>query len=241
MTTGKTQLKKGERRRLEILRAAGDLFRSKGYRGTTMLDITERVNCSKGSVYHHFASKLQILESLLEDLSEQAYQSYMAQDIPDSLEKLDRLLYFSFPIRKGEESLIAARLSLMMVEEGAVLSQRLRDIERRLFRDELKRLLIELRRMGIASFGEPALPELIWESHSAFGEAMMLEGLRLLKSGFTPASRVAQMLSAQRFLWERLLDLPFDSLTIMPLAELDQVLTRACELADVQETQLRFD
>lgn len=241
MTTGPLQMKKGERRRQEILRAAGELFRQKGYRGTTMLDITERVNCSKGSVYHHFVSKLHILEAICQGLSQQAYDRYAALGMADSLEKLDRLLYHSFPVRKGEESFLAARLSLMMAEEGAVLSQRLREIERRLFRGELQRLLGELRRMGIASYSQPALPELIWESHSAFGEAMMLEGLRLLKSGFTPASRVAQMLSAQRFLWERLLDLPFDSLSIMPLAELDQVLRRACELASVQEAQLRFD
>ena len=66
----------------------------------------------------------------------------------------------------------------------------------------------------------------------------MLEGLRLLKSGL-PCQPRAQMLSPSA--WGKALDLPFDSLSIMPLAELDQVLRRACELASVQEAQLRFD
>ena len=113
MTTGPLQMKKGERRRQEILRAAGELFRQKGYRGTTMLDITERVNCSKGSVYHHFVSKLHILEAICQGLSQQAYDRYAALGMGRPV--LDRLLAPPFPSGRRE---LPPRASADDGEEG---------------------------------------------------------------------------------------------------------------------------
>lgn len=239
--TQPAKLKKGERRRGEILRAASLLFREKGYRGTTLQDITERVNCSKGSVYHHFESKLHIMKALCEDMSLRAFQRYQELALPDGLKKLDRLLYHAYPFRTGEESFLAARISLMMQEEGAVLSQHVRDTNQRVFLAELQRLLQSLRDQGICHYSQSALPELAWDSHAVFGEAMLQEAVRLLRSGATPASRAAQLLATQRFLWERLFDLPFDGLSIVPLEELLAVMGSACKLVSLQETQLRFD
>lgn len=43
--------------RAEIVAAARDLMRDKGYAGTSMNDVAERVGLLKGSLYSHFASK----------------------------------------------------------------------------------------------------------------------------------------------------------------------------------------
>jgi TetR/AcrR family transcriptional regulator, cholesterol catabolism regulator len=48
-------------RRGDILRAAGRLFRQKGYNGTTIRDIADAVGMRSGSPFYHFKSKHEIL------------------------------------------------------------------------------------------------------------------------------------------------------------------------------------
>ena len=49
-----------------ILQAAGALFASKGYHGTSMNDIVEKSGLSKGAIYGHFESKEQLFLALQE-------------------------------------------------------------------------------------------------------------------------------------------------------------------------------
>jgi AcrR family transcriptional regulator len=62
---------KRQRRREEILHAAFQTFREKGYHQTTLEDIAERLGVGKSALYHYFADKESILfachrESLVE-------------------------------------------------------------------------------------------------------------------------------------------------------------------------------
>ncbi len=50
----------------DILDAAAQVFRRKGYHGASMTDIAGAVNLQKASLYHHVSSKQEILLSLLE-------------------------------------------------------------------------------------------------------------------------------------------------------------------------------
>jgi AcrR family transcriptional regulator len=50
----------------DILDAAAQIFREKGYHAASMQDIAARVNLQKASLYHHVASKQEILLSLLD-------------------------------------------------------------------------------------------------------------------------------------------------------------------------------
>lgn len=52
--------------RKEVLNAAAQLFREKGYAATSMQDIAEAVELQKASLYHHVENKQDILFSLLE-------------------------------------------------------------------------------------------------------------------------------------------------------------------------------
>lgn len=49
-----------------ILTAGLDLFSKQGYKATSMKEISQKAGISIGRVYHHYTSKLQIFESLLE-------------------------------------------------------------------------------------------------------------------------------------------------------------------------------
>ncbi len=52
--------------RNDILDAAAQVFRKKGFHGASMADIAASVNLQKASLYHHVASKQDILLELLE-------------------------------------------------------------------------------------------------------------------------------------------------------------------------------
>lgn len=58
--------KRSANRRDVIIKAAGHLFREKGYEGTSVRDLAEAVGLQSGSLFFHFATKEEILVSLLE-------------------------------------------------------------------------------------------------------------------------------------------------------------------------------
>ncbi len=55
----------GKTAREEILDAAGELFTTRGYAGTSTRRIADAVGMRQASLYHHFATKDDILEALL--------------------------------------------------------------------------------------------------------------------------------------------------------------------------------
>jgi TetR/AcrR family transcriptional regulator, regulator of cefoperazone and chloramphenicol sensitivity len=59
----------GTRRR--ILAVALELFAVKGYAGTSIRDITDRMGLTKAALYYHFASKEQILEAVTAPLKDE--------------------------------------------------------------------------------------------------------------------------------------------------------------------------
>jgi AcrR family transcriptional regulator len=52
--------------RAEIIQAAAQIFREKGFHAASMQDIADAVNLQKPSLYHHVDSKQEILFSILE-------------------------------------------------------------------------------------------------------------------------------------------------------------------------------
>ena len=53
--------------RRQILDTAARLLRTHGYHGATLRDIAEAVGIRKASIYHHFASKDEIVETVVKD------------------------------------------------------------------------------------------------------------------------------------------------------------------------------
>ena len=58
-----------------ILDVATRLFAEKGYDRTSLQDIINETKLSKGAIYHHFASKEDILEAIL-TVSEKKIRQY---------------------------------------------------------------------------------------------------------------------------------------------------------------------
>ncbi|WP_158969731.1 TetR/AcrR family transcriptional regulator [Chachezhania sediminis] len=63
----RTQSKLYPEIRQGILKSAAELFARKGFSTTTIVDLAEACNSSRGALYHYFASKEEILTRILEE------------------------------------------------------------------------------------------------------------------------------------------------------------------------------
>ena len=63
-------VKKPEERNSEIIAAACQLFLSKGYDSTTMQDVMCHLGIAKGTIYHYFKSKEELLGAVVDSVAE---------------------------------------------------------------------------------------------------------------------------------------------------------------------------
>jgi AcrR family transcriptional regulator len=84
-----------EKRWLEILKAAADVFYEKGYDAATLQDIADRVGILKGSIYYYIKTKSDLLDHLLREVHNEGVamirdRSSVAGTVFDKLEAMFR-------------------------------------------------------------------------------------------------------------------------------------------------------
>jgi AcrR family transcriptional regulator len=87
-------VKEPEVRRNEILDAAERLMVTKGYEQMAIRDIMDELQIAKGTVYHYFDSKLELLMALVERKGEQAEQLVLPMLSDREMHAQDKLLRF---------------------------------------------------------------------------------------------------------------------------------------------------
>lgn len=83
-------VKEAEERKNEILDVAQELFSVKGFDATSTNDILNRVGIARGTLYYHFKSKEDILDSLIERITNEAMMKSKAIANDKSIPLLDR-------------------------------------------------------------------------------------------------------------------------------------------------------
>ncbi len=61
-------VKKAEERRLEIVKATQHLFQTQGFDNTTIQDVMDYLGIAKGTIYHYYKSKEELLEAVIEHI-----------------------------------------------------------------------------------------------------------------------------------------------------------------------------
>lgn len=77
--------KEAEERKKEILDIAEELFTAKGYDNTSTTDILDRVGIARGTIYYHFKSKEEILDALIDRITQgivRNVKSALSNDAP---------------------------------------------------------------------------------------------------------------------------------------------------------------
>lgn len=133
--------------RSDIISAAAQIFRQKGYQGASMQDIADAVHLQKASLYHHVDSKQEILLTILNqalDLLIEDMQAVLNSDLPAE-DKLRQAIRVYVSRIAGEADLAAVLLlEYRSLEPGL----RQRHVRRR---DRYEALWRDLIRQGVES------------------------------------------------------------------------------------------
>lgn len=111
-------------RKAEILDVAEDLFAQKGYEATSVREIVKRVGVAQGLFYYYFKSKSEVLNAVVERLSDNFFQEISStynDPKMNAVQKLNRIVFDSIDIGRGKESFIR----LLHQEEYEPLHQRI--------------------------------------------------------------------------------------------------------------------
>ena len=135
-------MKKGDLRRQAILDTAEALFFQRGYEETSVQDILDAMGLSKGGFYHHFESKMAVLEAVSTRRAEQKF-SQTARELRLSslgaLDKLNRLfalvnlfereqpefiaMVFNVCFRGGDAALLRSIRAVTLAQLGSVMDE----------------------------------------------------------------------------------------------------------------------
>ncbi|HEY7054265.1 MAG TPA: TetR family transcriptional regulator KstR2 [Mycobacterium sp.] len=85
-------------RRDELLELAASMFAERGLRATTVRDIADAAGILSGSLYHHFASKEEMVDEVLRGFLDGLFASYeqIIEGEPNPLERFKGLFMASF-------------------------------------------------------------------------------------------------------------------------------------------------
>ena len=84
--------KEAVERKNEILDVADELFGKKGFDGTSTNDILERVGIARGTLYHHFKSKEEIMDALIERYSDRLLGAAQEVAADKTIPLVDRII-----------------------------------------------------------------------------------------------------------------------------------------------------
>lgn len=114
-----------------IIRNSLQVFRAKGYHGATMADIAKACGLLKGSIYHYFSSKEDLMMQVIETLSDHYRRDVFSvayQDQVPAKERLERLGELSEQIFCEEEGgCLMANIGLECVLEYPQFTRSIRE------------------------------------------------------------------------------------------------------------------
>lgn len=117
-------MRKGETKRQEILAAAEGLFLAKGYDATSVQDVLDVLHMSKGGFYHHFATKEDVLKTLVAQHAERtaAYTADELEAVQGDMGRINAVLRGFCPIRREEVSFLRMLTPIIERSEGRAMA-----------------------------------------------------------------------------------------------------------------------
>ncbi|HEX7756425.1 MAG TPA: TetR/AcrR family transcriptional regulator [Niabella sp.] len=90
-----TSTRKRSSKKEEILKTAARMFREKGYAGTSMRDLAEKIGIEAASLYNHIQSKGEILEEIIFSIARDCQEQLEGMNPSDTaLQKIESLIRF---------------------------------------------------------------------------------------------------------------------------------------------------
>ena len=122
-------MKKGEKRKLELLKIAYDMFLSCGYENTSVDEIIAKAQIAKGTYYYYFPSK----EKMLEDV--------IGMMIESEVQKARQIVETDIPV---PQKIVGIMTAIKPAENEQPISEALFRPENVLMHDKIRKKLIEV-------------------------------------------------------------------------------------------------
>lgn len=213
-------MRKGEEKRQELLNAAEKLFCAKGYEGTSVQDILNVAEMSKGGFYHHFASKEDVIKALCARHAERAmaYTEDALSKAESSMGRINAVLRGFMPLRREESTFVDMLRPVMNTPEGRAIAMTYQDALETVFLPMLKA------KIAAAAAVEVVCPPV------KDAESMILNLVNhcwmQAVAGQMDQLDMLNLLSKYRRAVEVLLDAPYGSVEIIRVEEMDEVFNR---------------
>ena len=213
-------MRKGEEKRQELLNAAEKLFCAKGYEGTSVQDILNVAEMSKGGFYHHFASKEDVIKALCARRAERAlaYTEDALSKAESSMGRINAVLRGFMPLRREESTFVDMLRPVMNTPEGRAIAMTYQDALETVFLPLLKAEIAAAAAVGVVC---PPMKD---------AESMILNLVNhcLMQAVANQIDQLdmLNLLSKYRRAVEVLLDAPYGSVEIIRVEEMDEVFNR---------------
>lgn len=116
----------------KILDASLELYRTKGYEKTTILDIVDAMGTSRGAFYHHFKTKEEVLWAILDRRETDIFDVYFEELLKESeltgIEKLRKLFMHSLETTFAGENVNLAQAVLGLMKEPKILAEQVKEV-----------------------------------------------------------------------------------------------------------------
>jgi len=194
-------VKKPDERREEIIKAARELFHSKEYDKATMQELMKTLNIAKGTIYHYFSSKEELLEAVVEDLMDEELakkNKLVKESRRKKLNAVETIRFLSTQDRMAEEN---EEILDMLHQPGNII----------LHARQLGRYLTRLAPIYAAVIEEGCEQGMFKTDHPLECAEFLLAGIQFLTDvGFYPWTQeeIARRMAAFPSLLEDLLSAP---------------------------------
>lgn len=123
-------LKAYDERKEEIISVSSEFFYEKGYYQTSVSAIIDKIGISKGTFYYYFKSKEELLDSLVEKKTQEAFEiieKVTSDPNLGALERLNKVYEVSRSWQSTNLELIRTILRVMYREENILLKQKMQE------------------------------------------------------------------------------------------------------------------
>jgi AcrR family transcriptional regulator len=207
-------------RRSEILDVAQRLFYQKGYEPTSIQDIITDIGIAKGTFYHYFGSKLDLLDAIIERMAAQTLQALrpIVEDKQlSALEKFNQYFAHAENLKVDNKVFFLGILRVWLNDDNAI------------FRLKLQSTVTQETAGVLATIIEQGIAEGSFTVHYPLETAEILLGIsqtfsesvsKIILDGAEERSNMAQVerkITAVQSAIERVLNAPYGSITIFDI------------------------
>lgn len=216
-------VKEYDERHQEFLDAAQRLFYERSYEGTSVQAIIEAVGVAKGTFYHYFDSKGDLLNALTERMLEAAIERLepmVSDPTRDAVSKLEAYFASESHWKATNQEILLALLHVLYRDENVLLRVKLQDLTIRRATPLLARVIRQGCEEGLFRVDDPEeTAEIVLRMGQGLSEAtgqLILAGAR----GEAVVQRMARKLAAFERGVERTLGLTERQLSLIDLEDI---------------------